>query len=365
MIASETRLHPAVHVYEIFGCVAVGGMARICRAKARGPHGFEKELAVKFVHPELARNPEFLHRFIAEAKLHVALTHGNVVQVVDFGVLDGELYLAMEWVDGPNLDTVLRKCRRRKTPLPVPVAMYVALEILKGLDVIHRRKIVHRDLSPSNILLSRAGEVKIADFGVARVARGERITASGRVMGKWAYMSPEQAHGHGVDRSSDLFSVGVLLFEVFTGQRLFFGRSIQEIVEQIDGLEIPRPSELRRRLPRRLDAIFGRVLDRDPGRRHSSAAELSRDLLEVAYAERLMGSASDLEGVLADLDLPVVGRPGEVTAGRLAGVLEDLLDRREQIAARLRERVAALRELAEHNAELAVSLLKTESGPGR
>src|SRR5450755_4008508 len=179
--------------YDLLERIAVGGMAEIFRAKAHGAHGFEKVLAIKRILPDLARDAEFENRFIAEAKVAVSLTHANVVQIFDFGRFAGSLYIAMEYVDGPDLGRFLKTVGERGEVVPLGAAMHVAMEMCKGLDVAHARRVVHSDISPSNILLSRLGEVKIADFGIARAAadgspasvEGAGSTRANRVMGKW------------------------------------------------------------------------------------------------------------------------------------------------------------------------------------
>src|SRR5689334_16820279 len=160
----------ALRRYDLLERIAVGGMAEIFRAKAHGAHGFEKTLAIKRILPDLARDPEFEDRFIAEAKVAVELTHANVVQIFDFGRLGGSLYIAMEYVDGPDLGRFLKAAVASGEPVGLGAAMHVAMEMCKGLDVAHARRVVHSDISPSNILLSRLGEVKVADFGIARAA---------------------------------------------------------------------------------------------------------------------------------------------------------------------------------------------------
>ena len=183
--------------YDVLDRIAVGGMAEVFLAKAYGAHGFEKTLAIKRILPELARDPEFEERFIAEAKVAVRLSHTNVVQVFDFGRFAGSLFIAMEYVDGLDLAALLRRLRDRGMKMPVAAAFQIAIELSRGLDFAHTHGVVHRDVSPSNILLSKAGEVKIADFGIAVAAQPGKTVAAGRrkVMGKWRYMSPEQARG--------------------------------------------------------------------------------------------------------------------------------------------------------------------------
>ena len=283
--------------YDLLERIAVGGMAEIFRAKAYGAHGFEKTLAIKRILPDLARDAEFETRFIAEAKVAVALTHANVVQIFDFGRFAGSLYIAMEYVDGPDLGRFLKAASERGEGVAVGAAMHVAMEVCKGLDVAHARRVVHSDISPSNILLSRLGEVKIADFGIARAAADggpAAVGAANRVMGKWPYMSPEQTRGDPLDARSDLFSAAVVLYELFTGDKLFRGRDVDALVEAVRTMPIPAASSRRASLPPALDEVLARALDRDPARRYQQASDLLRALLEVSYSHTVVATAMDL-----------------------------------------------------------------------
>ena len=171
-------LQRSLERYDVLDRIAIGGMAEVFLAKAYGAHGFEKTLAIKRILPELARDREFEERFIAEAKVAVRLSHANVVQVFDFGRFEESLFIAMEYVDGLDLAALLRRMREEGRNVPLPAAFHIAIEIMRGLDFAHQHGVVHRDVSPSNILISRAGEVKIADFGIAVAARSEVRQAS-------------------------------------------------------------------------------------------------------------------------------------------------------------------------------------------
>src|SRR5687768_10085550 len=170
----DEPLTKSLERYDVLDRIAVGGMAEVFLAKAYGAHGFEKTLAIKRILPELARDPEFEARFIAEAKLAVNLSHANIVQVLDFGRFGGSLFIAMEFVDGLDLAALLKHLKDHGQLVPIPAAFQIAIEIVRGLDYAHQHSVVHRDVSPSNVLLSRAGEVKIADFGIAMAAVRER-----------------------------------------------------------------------------------------------------------------------------------------------------------------------------------------------
>ncbi len=311
--------------YDLLERVAVGGMAEIFRAKATGAHGFEKILAIKRILPDLANDPEFENRFIAEAKLAVALTHANVVQIFDFGRFSGSLYIAMEYVDGPDLGRYFKGAIEQAERVPLGAAMHVAMEMCKGLDVAHARRIVHSDISPSNILLSRMGEVKIADFGIARAAADAAVTVAvaeggNRIMGKWPYMSPEQTRGQPLDARSDLFSAAVVMYELFTSTTLFRGRDVKEIVANVRSMPIPAPSTRRASLPPALDEVLGRALERDPARRYQQASDLLRALVELSYSHTVVATAMDVADTIARWfppPPPAAAPPPEIDADAL------------------------------------------------
>ena len=291
--------------YQLLERIAVGGMAEVFRAKSHGSHGFEKTLAIKRILPGLARDPEFEQRFIAEAKMAVTLSHANIVQVLDFSRFGESLYIVMEFVDGVDLAALLETERTRDSLIPLDAGLHIATEMLKGLQFAHGRGIVHRDISPSNLLLSRAGEVKLADFGIAQaIGSGSPQT---RVMGKWRYMSPEQARGRALDQRSDLFSAASLLFELFTGRRLFPGDSAEAIVANIEHMPIPRASDLRPQLPAGIDEILARALTREVDDRADSAEELMDALVDVSYASAVKATATSVRALVAAALGPSVG----------------------------------------------------------
>ncbi len=279
--------------YQLVERIATGGMAEVFLAKSYGSHGFEKVLAIKRILPELSRSAEFEKRFISEAKIAVTLNHANIVQVLDFSRFGESLYIAMEYVDGVDLAALLKAMR--PAVLPVSAALHVAIEMLKGLDFAHRRGVIHRDVSPSNVLVSRAGEVKIADFGIAQAAdAGVSYTRSRRIMGKWRYMSPEQAMGEAMGAPSDLFSAAAVLYEVFTGQVLFAGKDAEEIVRGIKRAPIPRASATRPELPDGVDELLLAMLERSPTLRASSASNLLNELVDISYQRSLQATAMSL-----------------------------------------------------------------------
>ncbi|MSP63160.1 MAG: serine/threonine protein kinase [Myxococcales bacterium] len=275
--------------YLLVDRVAAGGMAEVYRALLRGPGGFEKTIALKRILPSFCALPEFVRRFMDEARLVAGLTHMNIAQVFDFGEVDGSYYLAMEFVEGVDLGRLEEAARRAGEPLGADRAAFIVAEAARGLAWAHARSargrplgIVHRDVSPQNILLSYAGEVKIADFGIAKVtAQIDRLapqTSSGAMMGKLRYMSPEQITGEPLDGRSDLFALGVVLHEALTGCPLVDGDNPAAVVDQVKRAQFPPPSARAPGVPAELDRIVLKALARDREARYERAADLARDL---------------------------------------------------------------------------------------
>jgi len=299
----DEPLQKSLERYDVLDRIAVGGMAEVFLAKAYGAHGFEKTIAIKRILPDLARDPEFEARFIAEAKVAVKLSHANVVQVFDFGRIGESLFIAMEYVDGLDLAALLRKFKDEGRLVPLPAAFHIAIEIIRALDFAHQHNVVHRDISPSNILISRAGEVKIGDFGIAVAASPHKASAPGKrkIMGKWRYMSPEQARGDTLDTRSDLFSAASVLFELFTGAKLFPGDEAEDIIKNIETMPIPRASSIRSGLPSRLDEILAGPLARKPNDRPNRPTVVLRSLIELSYESSIMATALDVAEAVASV----------------------------------------------------------------
>jgi tRNA A-37 threonylcarbamoyl transferase component Bud32 len=268
--------------YLLLELLAEGGMAQVYRAVLRETSGFEKQVALKRVRRELGEDPEFVARFVDEARIASTLSHGNVVQVFDFGRTEsGEHFLAMELVDGPDLGTLLAACREAGQPFPIPTATFVIAEVAQGLGAAHRRlpsPVVHRDVSPQNVLLSRSGEVKVVDFGIALAAEKALRTRTGLVLGKCRYMAPEQARGEALDARADVFATGAILFELLAGSSLFDGKTPEQVLEQVLAGPIPPLSSRNPEVPPALDEVLARALDRDRDRRPADGAALAREL---------------------------------------------------------------------------------------
>jgi TonB family protein len=279
--------------YEVLERIASGGMAELSKAKRTGVEGFQKIVAIKKILPHLADDEEFITMFADEAKLAAQLNHPNIIHIYDLGKIQaGGYFIAMEYVDGRDLRAILKAGRDLGLPLPVPLAVYVASKVASALDYAHRRRdaeghdlnIVHRDVSPQNILISYEGDIKLCDFGIAKAARKASQTQSGALKGKLQYMSPEQAWGKPIDRRSDLFSLGIVLHEMLTGERLFQGDTDIAILEKVRNADVAPPSRSNAEVPRNLDAIAQKALARDPDDRYANASDMLRDLESVLYS---------------------------------------------------------------------------------
>jgi serine/threonine protein kinase len=296
-----TELPAAFGKYTLTEHLATGGMATLLLATLRGPLGFEKQVVIKQIHPSLSGQPAFVDMFAAEARTLVALNHGNIVPIYELGMVDDTYFIAMEYVDGPTLHRLVEAMTAAGVRLPAPQAAWIAAEILAGLDHAHRRGvgIIHRDLSPRNVMLSRDGEVKLVDFGIA-VALGHAGESGDRdPTGSFPYMSPEQTRGEPLTAASDLFSVGVLLWEMLTGARLFVADDAAGTLAAVQGLPVRAPSELAGPSAAPYDEIVLRALDRRVDQRWQTAAELRAALARIIYAEPAPPSARDLVPLIA------------------------------------------------------------------
>jgi serine/threonine protein kinase len=268
--------------YELLELLATGGMAQIYRAQLHSAEGTAKELVIKRVLPHLAQNRDFIEMFVDEARISLPLTHGNIVQVFEFGQEGDDYFLAMEYVRGRNLQTIIDRLRERNERTPIPVALYIAAAVAKGLDYAHRFRdsrdrptgIIHRDVSPQNILVGFQGEIKLTDFGIAKARSRIRETSQGIIRGKAAYLSPEQAACEELDGRSDQFSLGAVLFELMTGRRAFEGINEIETLQRVRTAEIEPPSRLRPEISAELDHVVQRMLAGDRASRFDTCGGL-------------------------------------------------------------------------------------------
>ncbi|MCA1664898.1 MAG: serine/threonine protein kinase, partial [Myxococcales bacterium] len=278
--------------YQLLSQVAVGGMAEIYVARTHGVGGFEKLVALKVIHPNFSSDPEFVQMLVDEAKLSVQLTHANIVQTFDLGRVDEQYYIAMELIDGVDLYKLLRRASEHQIDFPFEVAAFIAAEVAQGLDYAHRKrdargrplKIVHRDVSPQNVLVSYDGEVKIVDFGIAKAAMRGQQTAAGVIKGKYYYMSPEQAWGDPIDARTDIFSAGILLYEMIVGQMLYLEEDLEKLLDVVRKAQIAPPSSHRTGVPRELEAVVMRCLKKRADDRFATAGELAQVLQQFLHS---------------------------------------------------------------------------------
>ncbi|MBF5045506.1 protein kinase [Aggregicoccus sp. 17bor-14] len=294
--------------YLLLERINVGGMAEIFIAKEFGIEGVERILAIKKILPTMAEDQEFITMFIDEARISLQLNHANIVHIHELGKYEDNYFIAMEYVSGRDVRTLIERFRKRRTTMPTAQAVFVASKICEGLDYAHRRKdsrgrdlqIIHRDVSPQNMLISYEGEVKIIDFGIAKAANRSQKTQAGILKGKFGYMSPEQVRGQPIDRRSDVFAVGVILFEMLTGEKLFVGESDFSTLEKVRNAEVPLPTRLNPQIPADLERVLLKALARDPNERYQWASELQEDLLRFLRTGDSVYSSKTLAGFMKE-----------------------------------------------------------------
>ena len=295
--------------YSIQKKINAGGMAEIFLGSAVSLDGIQKRVAIKRIRPHLASNQKFIRMFIDEARLSMRLNHANIVQVFDIGRAQDTYFLVMEYVDGANLRRILQVSNERGFSIPIEVSMHVAIEVCKGLSHAHSAvdehdsplKIVHRDVSPPNVLISQSGEVKITDFGLARAMSQLEATDPGIVKGKFSYLSPEACEGLDLDARADIFSCGIILHELMTGRRLFQGKTELETVELIRKCEVPPPSRLNGNVPKDLDEVVLRALARDRRKRYQSIGDMADALAQSLFANKLKVTTFDVARMMSML----------------------------------------------------------------
>ncbi len=307
--------------YELLDRIGVGGMAEIFRGKAVAAGGFEKPVAIKRILTHLSQDKRFVELLIAEAKVLSLLKHRNIVQIFDVGLGDDNKYfLVMEYVDGKDLGAIQAGLEARRARMPLDLALHIGAEICEALEHAHTARapdgkpmtLVHRDVSPSNVLLSRAGEVKLTDFGIAK--RAEQETQHGAVRGKFAYISPEQARNEQIEPRSDVFAVGILLWELLASRRLFSGQGDLEALRAVREAQVPRLADVNPRIAPDIEKLVMAALSREP-RNRPTAGQLGAKLRSLRYAI-------------------------EVTAGDPATELAKIIDAADQVQRESKQMVA-------------------------
>ncbi len=280
----------------------MGGMAEIFLGKALSIEGIEREVAIKRVLPSLSKNAKFIEMFLDEARVSMLLNHACIVQVFDVGRSGGTYFIVMEYVDGFNLRRLFQKASEVGYRIPLELACYMLMEVCKGLAHAHGKTdnsgthlhIVHRDLSPPNILISAQGEVKITDFGLAKALTHVSVTDPGIVKGKFSYLSPEAADGKPVDHRADIFAAGICLWEILSNRRLFLGKDDMETVDMVRRAEVPSLTALNPQVTHEFERVLSRALARDPRKRYTSAREFGDALANYLFSHNLKVTSYDL-----------------------------------------------------------------------
>jgi serine/threonine protein kinase len=287
--------------YLLLDRINIGGMAEVWRGKTFGAGGFERLVAIKRILPNIAEDEEFISMFIDEAKITVQLNHANIAQIYELSHIAASYFIAMEYIPGKDMRAIFDRCRKKGEPAPIPLTCYVIGKSCEGLDYAHRKQvngkdlnIVHRDVSPQNVLISYEGEVKVIDFGIAKAAGKATKTQAGILKGKFGYMSPEQIRGLPLDRRSDVFALGVCLYEMLTGERLFVGDSDFSVLEKVRKVEVLPPSTYNRKIPEGLEKIVMKALAKDVDDRYQYASEVADDLQRFLITSESIFSRKDL-----------------------------------------------------------------------
>jgi eukaryotic-like serine/threonine-protein kinase len=295
--------------YELMEVIATGGMAEVYRARMRGVEGFQKIVAIKRILSHLTDNDEFVTMFIDEAKLAAQLQHPSIIHIYDLGKIDRSYYIAMEFIDGKDLRTILRHVEEKQKRLPLGLSVFVAARLAAALDYAHRKRdlqgramaLVHRDVSPQNVLISFEGEIKLCDFGIAKAASKASHTRAGALKGKLQYMSPEQAWGKDIDHRSDIFSLGLVLYEMVTGRKAFAGDSELSILEQVRSPRVTLPRDIDPAIPPQVERIIVKALKENRDERYQTAAEMASDLDGIIQSLRPSPGSSELGAFVSEL----------------------------------------------------------------
>ncbi|HLM73889.1 MAG TPA: serine/threonine-protein kinase, partial [Polyangiaceae bacterium] len=289
--------------YRVIERLAAGGMAEVYIAESEGIEGFRKQVAIKRVLPHLTEKKRFIAMFLDEARLSANLSHSNVAQVFDIGVGgDNAYFIVMEYVDGSDLKVLIESLKQLDKKFSVEAAVYIAAKICEGLSYAHELtnadgvplRIVHRDMSPPNVLITKYGEIKIVDFGLAKATSQLEKSEAGIIKGKFSYLSPEAALGEDVDHRTDIFAVGIILWEMLAGRRLFFGESDFQTVKLVQQAKVPPLSVENPEVSKELDRILQKALARDPNRRYASARELGLELTGFLFNQAKPVSSYDI-----------------------------------------------------------------------
>ncbi len=302
--------------YLLLDRISVGGMAEVFKAKSYGVEGFEKIIAIKRILPTMGEDRDFIKMFIDEAKIAGQLAHANICQIFELGRIDGSHFIAMEYIWGKDLLQIQNRLRKIKQPMPVAMACFNIAKVLEGLDYAHRKRdplgrpleIVHRDCSPQNVLVSYEGEVKVIDFGIAKATSRNSRTMAGVLKGKFGYMSPEQVRGLPLDRRSDIFAIGTMLYECLTSERLFQGETDFSTLEKVRNVDIRPPRELNPNIPEAVERVILKALAKDVDDRYQWCSEMLADLQQYLMSQDVVFTAKSLSSWLKEVFLAEIDK---------------------------------------------------------
>ncbi len=322
---------PSRQRYNITKKIDAGGMAEIFLGTAESIEGIKRQVAIKRILPKLVKDENFIDMFLDEARLSMLLTHANIVQVFDVGRSGDTYFIVMEFVDGYNLRRVFQKAVEVGYRIPLEIACFIMMETCKGLAHAHEKTdetgkhlhIVHRDLSPPNIMISKSGEVKITDFGLAKAMTQLTVTDPGVVKGKFSYLSPEATEGQTVDHRADVFAAGVVLWEILANRRLFLGKSDQGTVELVRKAEVPPLSKFNAEVTDEFERIVNRALARDPRKRYTSAREFGEAIANYLFTHNLKVTGYDLAGMVQRLFGAGAAEGLDSPGDRIATLIQD------------------------------------------
>ena len=280
--------------YELLDPINSGGMAEVFRARTIGIEGFERPVAIKRMKKSIAAEKEYVEMFINEARLAAQLTHENILQVYELAEAKGQLHIVMEFIEGRDLRQIIQKLCQEGRTLPITAAVHIAIKLCHALDYAHRKtsptgqplNLIHRDVSPQNVLVSFDGLVKLLDFGVAKSDMLHSETEAGVIKGKSGYMSPEQIRNDQIDHRTDIFSIGVTLYEMLTGTRLFSGENDFQRLEKVLIGQLRRPRSVNPNIPEELEEIIIKALRRNRNRRYEWASQMAEDLQSFLFATK-------------------------------------------------------------------------------
>lgn len=304
--------------YRVTQRLEAGGMAEVFIGEALSVQGFKKRVAIKRVLPHLAQNKNFIGMFLDEARLGARLNHANIVSVFDIGAADGTFFIVMEFVDGCNLKKIVEVLRHQGQSFPMKEAVYLCTEAARGLSYAHELldeegeelNLVHRDVSPPNILISKRGEVKVTDFGLAKATTQLEKTDPGVVKGKFSYLSPEAALGERVDARADIFALGIVLWEMLAGRRLFLGETDYQTVKLVQQAQVPRLSQINAEVDEEFEALIAKSLARNPAERYQSAAEFGEALMGYLFAHQMKVTSYDMARLVKRTLADKTAKPG-------------------------------------------------------